>query len=298
MIILLIHYALCAIGLCVGIAAADSQTTSLSPDPQACPAIVFVKRQHFDRPFGIGTIIGWKIYKPGGGIYICDPQQPETDAKEIFRRDDGVIFDMSLSFDAKKLLFAWKQCAPDSRDAFHIFEINTDGTGLRQLTKGPYNDIHPFYLPDGRIGFVSTRSECYTMCQPGAGCALHVMAPDGADIRRIHFGTLADHSPFVLDNGSILFTRWEYQDKDLTYLQGLWTVNPDGTRVQLFYGNTILEPAVIWQARPIPQTSKVLCTLAPHHGNPVGAVGIIDRSRGLENPAAITNLTPEIDYKP
>jgi len=124
------------------------------------------------------------------------------------------------------------------------------------------------------------------------------MKADGSNIRRIHFGTLADHSPHVLDDGSILFTRWEYQDKDLTYLQGLWTISPGGRRVQLFFGNTIYEPAVIWQAKPIPNTSKVLCTLAPHHGNPVGAVGIIDRSGGLENPLGITNLTPEIDYDP
>ena len=421
-----------------------------------CPPIAFVKRQHFDRPFGIGTIIAWDIYKPGGGIYIYDPKKPLDEPRQIFRRVDGVVFDFSLSYDAGKLLFSWRKCRsrgnrkgvlsvsrlwrddtlnhvmelsepqnsgqkpnhsfwdrrggkewaevnfeqperisqtgvywfddqptggcaipeswklyyksgskwktvedvenygttknkwnrvtfkevetnglrielkcrPDKssgiqrlrigtnsqhanilkrasrndsgqfEDCFGIYEIGIDGSGLRRITNGPFQDIHPFYLPDGKIGFVSTRAKSFTMCQPGAGCALHVMDADGSNIRRIHFGTLADHSPFVLDNGSILFTRWEYQDKDLTYLQGLWTIGPAGRRVQLFFGNTILEPAVIWQAKPIPNTSNVLCTLAPHHGNPVGAVGIIDRSNGLENPLGITNLTPEIDYNP
>jgi hypothetical protein len=269
--------------------------------------MAFVKRQHFDKPFGIGTIIAWDIYKPGGGICVYDPKDPQAAAREVFRRDDGVIFDMSASFDAKKLLFAWRKCSSKTNrkavpeefeDCFHIYEIGVDGRGLRRITNGPYQDIHPFYLPNGKIGFVSTRVKAYTMCQPGAACALHTMEPDGTNIRRIHFGTLADHSPFVLDNGSILFTRWEYQDKDLTYLQGLWTIGPGGRRVQLFFGNTIFEPAVIWQAKPIPNTANVLCTLAPHHGNPVGAVGIIDRSMGLENPLGITNLTPEIDYNP
>jgi len=279
------------------------------PSTKDCPPIVFVKRPHFDRPFGIGTIIGWDIYKPGGGIYLYDPKHPERGAKEIWRQDEGVIFDMSLSFDAQKLLFAWRKCSvrgntkgpptvSQDLDCFHIYEIKVDGTGLRQLTHGPFQDIHPFYVPNGKIGMVSTRVKGYTMCQPGAACALYTLNPDGSNMQRIHFGTLADHSPYVLDNGAILFTRWEYQDKDLTYLQGLWTINPDGTYVQLFYGNTILEPAVIWQAKPIPGTAKLLCTLAPHHGNPVGAVGIIDRSCGLENPQAIRNLTPEIDYNP
>ncbi|MHC4504048.1 MAG: TolB family protein, partial [Planctomycetota bacterium] len=427
-----------------------------------CPPIVFVKRRHFGKPFGIGTIIGWDIYSPGCGIYTYDPKRPEEGAKEIFRRDDGTIYDMSASYDAKTLLFAFLTCGkkagggssllaaplaashvferdtlgrvlsasppagsgekpnhsfwprkggeewmsvdlgerrkvssvqvywfddqprggctiPESwrleykkdgkwhavrgatpyavrKDAyntlrfaevatsglrivmkcragksggvqrwriggekehaeflagktskphaadsdersFHIYEINVDGSGLRKITAGRFHDIHPFYLPTGDIGFVSTRVNAHTLCQPGAACAIHVMDADGSNIRRIHFATLADHSPFVMDDGSILFTRWEYQDKSLTYPQGLWTVNPDGTRVQLFYGNTIYDPAVTWQAKPIPGRTEVVCTLAPHHGNPVGAVGIIDRTKGLENPGAIRNITPEIPYR-
>ena len=58
-----------------------------------CPPVAFVKRQHFDRPFGIGTMIGWDIYKPGGGICVYDPRRPDEGARRIFRRDDGVVFD-------------------------------------------------------------------------------------------------------------------------------------------------------------------------------------------------------------
>ena len=423
-----------------------------------CPPIAFVKRHHFKRPFGIGTIIGWDIHTPGCGIYTCDPRHPDGGEREIFRRDDGTIFDMSASFDAKKLLFSFRSvkgkqrsrrsgllsashvysadtldmvlspsaptgsgqkpnhsfwphketrewmeiklpgsrrlssvsvywfddqprggCAvPESwrleydkggkwlavKDAagygvkkdtwntvrftevetsrlrvvlkcragfsagiqrwrigskaehaalvsgpagekqqanersFHIYEINVDGTGLRQITTGRFHDIHPLYLPDGKIAFVTTRVKAFTLCQPGAACALYVMDPDGTNMRRIHFGTLSDNSPFLMDDGSILWTRWEYQDKSLTYPQGLWTVNPDGTRLQMFFGNTIYEPAVTWQAKPIPGSSNVVCTLSPHHGNPIGAVGIIDRTKGMENPKAIRNITPEIPYRP
>jgi len=270
---------------------------------KAAGHLVFVKRHHFRRPFGIGTIIAWDIHTPGGGIYTCDLSRPGGGEKELFRNDDGVVFDFSLSFDAKKILFAWRNCK--TGDSFHIHEIGIDGKGLRQITTGRFHDIHPFYLPGGRIGFVSTRVKAHTLCQPGAACALFVMdlptgqaGADGRNMQRIHFGTLADHSPYVMNDGSILFTRWEYQDKSLTFPQGLWTLNPDGTRLQLYYGNTIYEPAVTWQAREIPGTSAVLCTLAPHHGNPIGAIGIIDRTKGLENPAAIRNITPEIPYRP
>ncbi len=43
-------------------------------------------------------------------------------------------------------------------DAFyHLYEMNLDGTGLRRLTHGKYDDFDARYLPDGRIVFLSTR---------------------------------------------------------------------------------------------------------------------------------------------
>ena len=279
---------------------------------RSLPPIAFTKRHHLRKPFGMGTIYCWDVYSPGGGIYVYDPARPDAAPREIFRRDYGVVYDMSPSFDATKLLFSWMALRPGpgftptgrvgyrkNIDSFHIYEINVDGTGLRQLTTGRFHDVHPVHLPDGRICFTSTRGKSYSMCQPGLSSALFTMNADGSDIRRIEFSTLADMSPHVLDDGTILFTRWEYQDKSLFTLQGLWTINPDGTRVQLFYGNTITNPNTLWQAKPIPDTDKVLCVLGPHHGNPVGALGIVSRDHGVENPEGIENITKEYSaYRP
>ena len=296
-------------------AATDAASTNSADfDPKAIaslPPMAFVKRHHLRRPFGMGTIYCWNVYSPGGGIYVYDPARPDSTPKEIFRRDYGTVYDMSPSFDAKKLLFSWMAIKPDPAfkptgevgyrkniDSFHVYEINVDGTGLRQITTGRFHDVHPIYLPDGRICFTSTRGKSYSMCQPGLSSALFTMNADGTDIRRIEFSTLACMSPYVLDDGSVLFTRWEYQDKSLFTLQSLWTVNPDGTRVQLFFGNTITNPNVIWQAKPIPGTKDVLCILGPHHGNPVGALGIVSREHGMENPKGIRNITREYNYVP
>ncbi len=259
-----------------------------------CPPLAFVARHHFKSPFGIGTMIAWDIAAPGGGIYALDPASGAV--REIFRRDDGVVFDLSVAFDARTLLFSWRAC--DGEDSYHLYRIGADGTGLRQLTRGRFHDTHPIELPGGAIAFVSTRTEAFSMCQPAPTSALFVMNADGGDVRRIEWSVLSEHSPWVLDDGRILYTRWEYQDKSLYTLQALWTINPDGSDVRLFYGNTVTIPNTKWQAKPVPGSGKFLCTLAPHHGLPVGAVGMLDRDLGIENPRALRNLTPEIAFVP
>ena len=88
--------------------------------------------------------------------------------------------------------------------------------------------------------------------QPGPASNLHRMNADGSNIRCVSMNTLADFSPQMLPDGRVLFTRWEYVDRDLTFRQSLWTQNPDGTGYQLFFGNTIRDVGTFWQARPLP----------------------------------------------
>ena len=262
----------------------------------SCPPIAYIKRHHFRPPGAGGVLLCWDVFSAGGGIFTFDPQYPERGQTQVFDSSDGVVFDMSLSFDAKQILFAWMDLSVPGEDSFHIYEMNVDGGNLQQLTHGRFHDVSPVYLPDGRICFVSTRAGSFSMCQDAPASALHVMEPDGSNIHRIQFGTLADFSPYVLDDGRILFTRWEYQDKSVFSVQSLWQIRPDGRQLQLVYGNTITIPNTMWQAKPIPGTKELICTLAPHHRNLVGAIGILDTSLGKEDPGALENITPEIPY--
>jgi mono/diheme cytochrome c family protein len=236
--------------------------------------------------------------KKGSSICIYDPVHPEKGSREIFKSTEGFIFDMSLSYDAKKLVFTYMSNVANKKESFHIWEINIDGTGLRRLTFGPYHDGSPVYLPDGRIVFCSTRVKSFSVCQDFLAAAMYIIDGDGSNLRRLEYNSLCDTTPYVMDDGSILFGRWEYQDKNIFCVQGLWTINPDGSRVQLFYGNTLTIPNSIYGAKQIPGTRKVICTMAPHHGRPLGAIAVIDRSGGLENPESIRSLTPDIPYVP
>lgn len=158
--------------------------------------------------------------------------------------------------------------------------------GLNRVSRDPqYHEVGAIELPDGDLLFVSTRRGGYTLCQPGPCSNLHVMRRDVSDVRCVSQNTLADFSPRLLPDGRVLFTRWEYIDRDLTYRQSLWTQNPDGRHFQLFFGNTIRDVGTFWQARPVPGKDNLLvATFAPHHGWPHGAIGLIDNRAGVESP--------------
>ncbi|MBM4030670.1 MAG: DUF1080 domain-containing protein [Planctomycetes bacterium] len=260
-----------------------------------CPPIAFLKRNgHGLR----GTNATMHSHMTGVGSAICTLDPATGAVKTIFEDKTGFIMDISPSYDGKRLVFTYKRDVPKREDPHHVWEINADGTGLRQITTGRYHDFNPVYLPDGRICFASTRVESFSLCQDFLACALYTVNPDGSDIRRLEYSTLCDVTPSVMDDGSILYSRWEYQDKNIFTHEMLWTINPDGTRVQLFYGNTLTVPNSMYGAKQVPGTRKVVCVMAAHHHPPLGAIGLIDRSLGHENVESIVNITPEVPYKP
>ena len=218
----------------------------------------------------------------GCSIRIWDPAHPDTPAKTIFEEADSLIFDLNLSYDARTVFFSMRR---HKAQCWQIYEINVDGSGLRQITSGPHYNVCPVPLPDGRIAFLSSRTPGYhTVCQSGPSMHVHVMNRDGSDARDLSTNTLTDFGLTILQDGRLLFTRWEYVDVTLTYRQSLWTQYPDGRQFQLYFGNTIIDPATFWQAREIPGRDALVCTLAPHHFSPYGAIGLVKNRFGLEAP--------------
>jgi hypothetical protein len=251
------------------------------------PRFAVLTRYPLSRPNTISCDL-WQSQpsRPGCSLRIVDPAMPGAPATTIFADPQGCIYDLNLTPDARSLLFSYRRAVDGPY--WHIWRINVDGSGLQQLTDGPFYDVSPCPMPNGRIVFVSTRRFGYTVCQPGPASNLHSMAADGSDIRCVSMNTLSDFSPQMLPDGRVLFTRWEYIDRDLTYRQSLWTQNPDGSGYQLYFGNTIRDVATFWQARPLPGRSDlVVATFAPHHGFPHGALGVIDRRAGVEAPRGV-----------
>ena len=152
-----------------------------------------------------------------------------------------------------------------ARDYYHLYEIDIDGSGLRQITAGEFDDYEPAYLPDGGIVFVSTRCRCWVNCWMTQVGVLHRCDGDGGNIRRISSNVEHDNTPWVMPDGRILYTRWEYVDRSQVEFHHLWTMNPDGTGQTIFFGN--MHPGIVMiDAKPIPGTQQVVASFSPGHG--------------------------------
>src|SRR6266850_2223591 len=125
----------------------------------ALPGIVFVAAPMFDEETDGGTGVyqgsyHWRdgyIYarsatyhegertmgpvRPGRKLYALVPARPDGKLTRLTHLKSGAVFKPEPSFDGKKVLFSMRR---DGEDWFHLYEINVDGSGLRQLTDGPF----------------------------------------------------------------------------------------------------------------------------------------------------------------
>ena len=178
--------------------------------------------------------------------------------------------------------------------AFHLFEINADGSGWRQLTFGDFDDLDPIHLPDGHIMFSTTRGHTYVRCGPDFPAYILARCDsDGKNIYIISQNSEPDYLPSLLNDGRVVYSRWEYTDKEQKRVQSLWVVNPDGTNVTAFWGNQSVWPDHLAEPRAIPGSRRVMFTGVGHHQWFNGAIGIVDPSKGLNYPHGLTKVTPD-----
>ena len=208
----------------------------------------------------------------------------------LLESSEGIIRDPDVHFDARKIVFAMRR---KKTEDYHIWEIGTDGKGLKQLTSLPgVSDFDPIYLGDDSIVFASTRDPKYNMCSRDHAANLHRMNADGSNILRITRNTLFDNHPALLPDGRILYARWEYVDRNFGDAHSVWVVNPDGTNQAIYWGNNTASPAAVFNQHIIPGTRQMLCILGPHHDKLRGAMAIIDRRLGIDGRKPMVRIWP------
>ncbi|MBR5626556.1 MAG: PD40 domain-containing protein, partial [Thermoguttaceae bacterium] len=231
--------------------------------------------------------------EPGGRMLIVG-LNPGGEVKNVLEGHEGSFWRPDISFDAQKILFSFQ---PKGEKSFHLYECNIDGSDMKQLTQGDYDDLDPIYTPDGKIIFCSSRQHSYVRCMPMThSFAVTRCDADGKNIYVISANGEPEYLPSMLPDGRVIFTRWEYTDKALWRVQSLWTMNPDGTNTQTFWGNQSVWPDVLTEARFIPGTRKVMFTAVGHHAWFNGSIGIIDSTAGLNYPDGLERVTREVAW--
>ena len=231
----------------------------------------------------------------GEGGRLCALNLRTGKVRVLLDDPKGGVRDPQMHYDGQKILFSYRK---GGTHPFHLCEINADGSGLRQLTEGPDDDIEPTYCPDGSIVFCSSRCRRFVNCWHTRVATLYRCDADGKNVRMLSTNNAHDNTPWVLPDGRIVYMRWEYVDRSQVHFHHLWAMNPDGTAQTVFYGNMQGGISML-DAKPIPGTIKVVASFSPGHGRPehLGPVTIVDPSLGPDNPAGARTVSKTTDWK-
>ncbi len=277
--------------------------------------LLFCKRVPTSYSHLVMQYFGWRA-RPGGGLYILEEPGFSPAHRRILpeRFEKGNVLEPRLSFDGNEIVFSFVRCPQDERFApqdmgntvdegrYHIYRMKIDGTDLTQLTRGPWDDLMPAWLPDGGIVFSSTRRRGYARCFGGQFSrrwhvyTLHRMDRDGTSLRTISFHDTNEWFPAVSAHGNILYSRWDYIDRDAVTHQNLWAVRPDGTNPVALWGNAAPSPHCTFQIQPVPNADSYVFTASAHHSIAGGSIVLVDPDIHDDSHLALTRITPEVPF--
>ncbi|MGD0898175.1 MAG: SUMF1/EgtB/PvdO family nonheme iron enzyme [Thermoguttaceae bacterium] len=235
----------------------------------------------YDTQFNV-TKTGWD-----NEIAVLSPIGPEGKWTTLYRpaaeQATALLTHLCLHWNADRLLFsmpeiqnpAFKDSRGNTRTVsqYHVYEIAVDGGGLRRLTPGEdasatavANYFDACYLPNGKIVFASTACMQMVPCSPEPSAVLYVLDPASGQLRQLAFDQDMDSYPSVMNDGRIMYLRWEYTETAHWHGRKVFAMNPDGTRQMAIYGSNSYWPNATWWPRAIPgETTKFVGIAGGHH---------------------------------
>ena len=232
--------------------------------------IVFVTRKfaedgHWYANFGYYAFDeNHKLYAEGGSLNKYNFADKKLTV--LMSDEKGTFRDPQVHYDGNKIIFSYRK---GGQDAFHLYETDVNGSFLRQITDGLYSDIEPIYLPDGDIMFVSSRCQRWVNCWATQVAVLYRCKADGSGITQLSANIEHDNTPWLLSDGRIMYTRWEYVDRSQVHFHHLWAMNPDGAKQFVLFGNqhtSVPSSCLLIDAKPIPGTEDIVTVFSPGHG--------------------------------
>jgi hypothetical protein len=273
----------------------------------------FLKKILFAKHHNIGsTAIGFWVnvgpsditdaaFRANGSLCLLEFENYYSQYKEILKKNDACVKDPCISLDGKKVCFA---VSGNGRGTgYRLFEMEIDNPkSLKQLTFNPagvtVSDFEPCYLPNGDIMFSSTRCFGVIDCGWQPTSNMFVMDSTGKYIRQVGFDQVHTFYPVLCPDGTVLYDRWEYNDRDISNVMGLFSMNPDGSRQTEVFGNQTVWPQNLFHSRPVPGNPNLFFAIAGgHHGNYSGEVCVIDNHAATNGAEHVKMVSPPRETK-
>jgi hypothetical protein len=273
--------------------------------------LLFVRRYHPTRNHQCSRRRS-RYNKLGGEICILKELRSDCSGETVSlsknKFPEGVFARPDISFDGKRIVFGFASASVTEKAKklpndylnktyfqsigngtyFQVWEMGLDdkAPSPRQITKGVgllSESTDPIYLPSGRIAFMSPRAGGFVQCGDWAWSdCMYTMNHDGADVRQITLAKEGEWDPSLMDDGTIMFTRWEYVMRFWRPTQVIWNACPDGANPHVI-GGFLTRERNYAMCRQISGTSKVVCVEAHHHNDGSGNILIVDLKYGRDS---------------
>lgn len=244
----------------------------------------------------------------------------------------GCFYSFDLDYDGKTLYFTHARPKMhrwiwDESTTWKIFRLDVATGKIAQITFGNTNDFDPAVLPGGRVVFSSERRGGFIRCFTKEAnlrvpvFMLHSMKPDGRDIYPISFYETSEWQASVGNDGMLVYTRWDYTDRDDCLGSRFWICYPDGRDPRAPHGNypfpwhTFADnthgyhvygscadapsglPMTEMGIRAIPGSHEYILTASPHHGESFGSICRLDiRIQDDHHMGQLKRLTPFVKF--
>ena len=216
--------------------------------------------------------------------------------RQVYKPANGSsIADLRLHWNGDRVMFT--QIRDDKR--WNVFEVKLDGSGFKPLINNEEPDLEFYdgtYLPDGRILAISNIGYQGVPCVNGSDAVgnLVLYDPEKGSLRRLTYDQDANWNPVVMNNGRVMYTRWEYTDLTHYYSRIVMHMNPDGTENKALYGSGSMFPNSTFDVQPLPNhASAFVGIISGHHGVArSGRMIIFDPTKGRKNVAGMVQEIP------
>ncbi|GHT44324.1 hypothetical protein FACS189454_01390 [Planctomycetales bacterium] len=231
-------------------------------------------------------------------ICVLSDLRGEPKLTPIYRHPNGGIMrDLDLYFDAQKFLFA----SSNDKGNFAVFEIGLDGNGLRELTPNNQDDIQWFdacYTAEDRVILAfSTAGLQGVPCVNGSQKVATLYRVSGKSetasplsnsplVRQLTFEQDSGWHPRLLNDGRVMYLRWQYTDTPHYFDRILFTMTPDGRQQRALWGSGAFFPTAFKHPRPVPtHPSMIIGVVSGHHSLPeAGRLMLVDPNLGTHYP--------------